>query len=249
MTDKNVLNKEVKGHIALLTMNRPANSNALSRSLFLELTRAMEELERDENIRVIVLTGSGDKAFCAGVDLKERASLAESEILLDRTNLVKPCFDTLRRVTKPMIAAVNGVALGGGAEIALACDIRIAADTARFGQTEIKWGIIPAAGAHQRLRMIAGIGRAKELIFTGRILDAEEAFQMGIYNRVVQPEILMEKTMELASTIAKNSPIALRQAKRAIDVGAHTAEAFEFEFEVSKECYFAGKGLTAAKEF
>lgn len=249
MSNSNVLTEEVADRIALLTMNRPDNANALSRSLFLELTRAMERLQRDDNVRVIVLTGSGSKAFCAGVDLKERAGLSKSEILLDRTNLVKPCFDTLRRVTKPMIAAVNGVALGGGAEIALACDIRIGADTARFGQTEIKWGIIPAAGAHQRLRMITGLGRAKELIFTGRILDASEAFQMGIYNRLVRSERLMDEAMELASAISKHSPIALRQAKRAIDVGAQTAEAFEFEFEVSKECYFAGEGLTAAKEF
>ena len=120
-------------------------------------------------------------------------------------------------IKKPVIAAVNGFALGGGCELALACDIRVASNRARFGQTEIKWGMIPAAGACQRLRMIVGIGRAKEIIFTGRLIEAEEAFQLGIYNRVVTEENLIEEVKILASEIANNSPVAIKQAKKAID--------------------------------
>jgi enoyl-CoA hydratase/carnithine racemase len=152
-------------------------------------------------------------------------------------------------VTKPIIAAVNGVALGGGAEIALACDIRIASENARFGQTEVKWGMMPACGGCQRLRMIVGVGRAKEIILTGRILEAEEACQIGIYNRLFQGDILMQQAARLASEIAENSPIAVRQAKRAIDIGAGISEGFDFEYEVSKACYFAGDAVSGPQKF
>ena len=249
MTAQEVLTKNVEDQIALVTLNRPDQANSLNRALFLAIRHEMEELENDDSVRVIVMTGAGKKAFCAGVDLKERAQMSESKILSDRERVVRPCFNAIKGVTKPIIAAVNGVALGGGAELALICDIRVASKNARFGQTEIKWGMIPACGACQRLRMIVGIGRAKEIIFTGRVMEAEEAFRLGIYNIVVSEGDLMEEAKRLASEIAKNSPIAVKQAKKAIDIGASISEGLDFEFEASKECYFAGGAITGPQKF
>ncbi|MFH1351425.1 MAG: enoyl-CoA hydratase-related protein [Pseudomonadota bacterium] len=249
MMAEEVLTKKVEDFVALLTLNRPGQANSLSRALFLAIRQEMEELEYDDNVRVILMTGAGRKAFCAGVDLKERAKMAKSDILSDREKVVKPCFDAIREVTKPIIAAVNGVALGGGAELALACDIRVASENARFGQTEIKWGMMPACGGCQRLRMIVGPGMAKEIVLTGRIMEAEEALRLGIYNRVVSEDDLMEEAKKLALEIAQNSPIAVRQAKRAIDIGAHLSESFDFEFEVSKACYSAGEAMTGPQKF
>jgi enoyl-CoA hydratase/carnithine racemase len=248
MTAQGVLTKKVKDHIAFLSLNRPEQANSLNRALFLALRNEMEELEYDD-VRVIVITGAGEKAFCAGIDLKERAKMPKNEILSFRDRYIKPCFDSIRNFTKPLIGAVNGVAFGGGAELALACDIRIASPRARFAQSEIKWGMIPACGACQRLRMIVGIGIAKEVIFTGRVIEAEEAHRLRIYNRVVPPEDLMEEAEKLALEISKNSPIALKQAKRAIDIGAGISESLDYEFEASKECYFIGEAMTEPKKF
>lgn len=249
MTSQDVLTKKVEDHIAFLTLNRPEQANSLNKALFLALRSEMEALEYEDDVRVIVITGAGKKAFCAGIDLKERAQMPKNEILSFRDQHIKPCFDSLRRSTKPLIAAVNGVALGGGAELALACDMRIASSKAKLAQSEIRWGMIPACGACQRLRMIIGIGRAKEIIFTGRAVEAKEALQWGIYNRVVPEKDLMEETKKLASQIAKNSPVAVKQAKKAIDMGAHISEALEFEFEASKACYFAGEAMSEPEKF
>lgn len=249
MTAQNVLNKKTEDHIAFLTLNRPEQANALNRALFLALTSEMEALENDDDVRVIVMTGAGEKAFCAGIDLKERAQMPKNEVLSFRERIIKPCFDALRKSTKPIIAAVNGVAFGGGAELALVCDMRVASERARFAQTEIRWGMIPACGACQRLRMIVGIGRAKEIILTGREVGADEALQWGIYNRVVAAGSLMDETKRLASDIAKNSPVAVKQAKKAVDTGANILESLEFEFEASKACYFAGEAMTGPEKF
>lgn len=249
MTAQNVLKKKTEDHIAFLTLNRPEQANALNRALFLALTSEMEALENDDDVRVIVMTGAGEKAFCAGIDLKERAQMPKNEVLSFRERIIKPCFDALRKSTKPIIAAVNGVAFGGGAELALVCDMRVASERARFAQTEIRWGMIPACGACQRLRMIVGIGRAKEIILTGREVGADEALQWGIYNRVVPAGSLMDETKGLASDIAKNSPVAVKQAKKAVDTGANILESLEFEFEASKACYFAGEAMTGPEKF
>ncbi len=249
MTAQRVLTKKVKDHIAFLSLNRPEQANSLNKALFLALKNEMEALEYEDDVRVIVITGAGEKAFCAGIDLKERAKMPKNEILSFRDRYIKSCFDSIRNFTKPLIGAVNGIAFGGGAELALACDIRIASPRARFAQSEIKWGMIPACGACQRLRMIVGIGIAKEVIFTGRVIEAEEAHRLRIYNRVVPPEDLMEEAEKLALEISKNSPIALKQAKRAIDIGASISESLDYEFEVSKECYFIGEAMTEPKKF
>jgi len=249
MDDQDVLIRRIEDHIAYLTLNRPDQANSLNKAIFLALGHELEQMEFDDNVRVVVITGQGSKAFCAGIDLKERARMPKNEILPYREKIIRPFFSLLGRFPKPTIAAVNGVAFGGGAELALACDIRIASAEAKFAQSEIRWGMIPACGACQRLRMIVGIGRAKEIIFTGKVLEAEEAVALGIYNRVSPVDDLMAEAGRLASDIARNSPVALAQAKKAIDVGAHISESLNFEFEVSKECYFAGDAMAGPGKF
>lgn len=249
MKAQDVLIKKVEGHIAFLTLNRPEQANALSKDLFLSIKHEMEALDYDDNVRVTVITGAGEKAFCAGIDLKERARMPKDRIMSFRSEIVKPCFDSIRKFSKPLIAAVNGVAFGGGAELALACDMRIASDKAKFAQSEIRWGMIPACGACQRLRMIVGTGRAKEIIFTGGVIEAKDAAQLGIYNRVVPEQHLVEETKALAAEISTNSLTALKQAKKAVDLGAGISESLELEFELSKECYYAGGAMNGPARF
>ena len=249
MIEQDVLNIKIEENIAYISINRPKQSNSLSRAVFVSLREELEKMAFDENVRVVVISGEGEKAFCAGIDLKERAKMPKDEIPVFREKVIKTFFHTLANFPKPTIAAVNGVAFGGGAEVALACDIRIASSSAKFAQSEIRWGMIPACGGCQRLRMIVGIGRAKELVFTGRVVEAEEALQLGIFNKVVPPEDLQEEARRLAAEIANNSPLAVRQAKKAIDVGANVSEAFEYEFEVSKACYFAGDAMSGPEKF
>ena len=148
-----------------------------------------------------------------------------------------------------LAGGLYGVALGGGAEIALACDIRLAVPHAQFAHTEINWGMIPAAGAHQRLRNVVGLGMAKEIMFTGRKLEAEEAGRLGIYNHIYAPDQLMPEAMTMASTIAGHSPLAVRQSKKVYDTGAYSEEDFEFEYQASIECYTDGEAMTGAKRF
>ena len=249
MNNQNVLNINISDNVAFITINRPTQSNSLNSAVFISLKNELEKMEFDDGVRVVVISGEGNKAFCAGIDLKERAKMPKDEVLVFREKVIMRLFKTLAQFPKPLIAAVNGVAFGGGAEVALACDIRMASTNAKFSQSEIRWGMIPAAGACQRLRMITGIGRAKELIFTGRVIEAEEAFQMGIFNKVVPLETLQEEARKLAAEIANHSPLALRQAKKAIDVGADVSAAFEYEFEVSKACYYAGDALAGPEKF
>ena len=249
MSDQKILMKRVENHIAFLTLNRPNHANAFSKDIFLALRHELEEMALDDSVRVLVITGQGSKAFCAGIDLKERAKMPKDEVLPYREKVIRPFFLLLGQFPKPTIAAVNGVAFGGGAELALACDIRIASDQAKFAQTEIRWGMIPACGACQRLRMIVGISKAKEIIFTGKVIEAEEAAALGIYNVVVPFDDLMAEVGRFASDIARNSPVALTQAKKAIDVGACISESLDFEFEVSKECFFTGDAMTGPEKF
>ncbi len=249
MSDQDVIKIKEEENVAYISINRPNQSNSLSRAVFVSLREELEKMEFDDNIRVVVISGEGKKAFCAGIDLKERAKMPKDEVPVFREKVIRPFFRTLGLFPKPTIAALNGVAYGGGAEVALACDIRIASSNAKFAQSEIRWGMIPACGGCQRLRMIVGIGRAKELIFTGRVVEAEEAVQLGIFNKVVPPEELDREVKNLAKEIASNSPLALRQAKKAIDVGADVSEAFDYEFEVSKACYFAGDAMVGPEKF
>lgn len=249
MIDSNIILTERQGQVATIKLNRPDAANALNKDMFITLTDVLEEFRWDDDVRVVVITGEGEKVFSAGIDLKERAQKDQSEILRERETVIRPFYTCLGNFPKPVIAAVNGLALGGGAELALNCDIRIASSHAKFGQTEIKWGMIPSCGACQRLRLIVGMGIAKEIIFSGKLLEAQEAYRLGIYNRLVDNSQLMDEVLDLASQIADNSPIAVRQAKKVLDTGANLWQALEMDFEASKECFFSGDALSKPKNF
>lgn len=208
--------------VATITLNRPEAANALSVQMLGELQAAIDELRWEQAIRSVIVTGAGEKAFCAGADLKERAGMNPQQVR-QTVALIRDTIHALQTLPKPVIAAVNGVAFGGGTELALACDIRIASSAARFALTETSLGIIPGAGGTQRLPRLIGPGRAKELIFSARRVEAEEALQIGLVEYVVPADALTERAQELAGRIAQNAPIALAQAKFAIDQGLETS--------------------------
>ena len=237
------------GDILIVALNRPEQMNSLNVEMVRNLREAFENIRWDESVKVVILSGSGEKSFCAGLDLKERSRMTEEEILISRERDIIPLFHYLGAFPKPIIGAINGVALGGGAELALVCDIRVATPRARFGQTEIRWGMIPSAGGCQRLRVIAGMAVAKELILTGRVIEAEEALNLGIYNRVVSPEDLLTEALNMGKEMAQHSSIALKQAKKVLDFGAEVSSLQAFDFEASKECFYTGQAMEGHKSF
>lgn len=216
-----VLLVEEKDGVAVLTLNRPEVMNSFNFALLNALKEQVDALRFKTDIRVIIITGSGQKAFCAGADLKERATLDEQQVK-EFIFTIRDLFTTIDYLNKPVIAAVNGVALGGGTELALACDIRIAASNAFMGLTETRLAIIPGAGGTQRLPRIVGRGKAKELIFTGRRIDAQEALQIGLVNQVYEKDTLMTECLKMAAMICETGPIAIEQAKYAINYGLET---------------------------
>jgi len=220
MSENHIL-KTKKKNIFYLTLNREQKRNALTFEMLQEICETIEGLITDPDIRVVIITGAGEKAFCAGADLKERATLspmAVKEFIFTIRNL----FTAIEQLNKPVIAAVNGIALGGGTELALACDIRIAADNATMGLTETKLAIIPGAGGTQRLPRLVGRGKANELIFTGRRIGAAEALNMGMVNRICPKNALLTECYEMAAMICETGPIAIEQAKYAINYGMET---------------------------
>ena len=200
------------GPVGVVTLNRPRQLNALAGPLMSELVDALEHHEADAAIRAIVVTG-GPTVFAAGADIKEMADASAVDMLL-RNNI--GLWDRARRVTKPLIAAVAGYALGGGCELAMLCDIIVAGENARFGQPEINIGLIPGAGGTQRLTRIVGKSVAAEMILTGRMLGAEEAFERGLVARVVPQELVVDEAVRLGKEIAQRPPISTRLAKEAI---------------------------------
>ncbi len=226
------LRLEIDGGVATLTLNRPQAMNAITQRMKDELAHALDALENDAGVRVLLVTGAGEKAFCAGADVKERSASDPSPAEFHaRQQLTHRLFTRIEQFARPVIAALNGVAFGGGAEIALCADLRIAADTARIGLTEVDLGVIPAGGGTQRLPRLVGAAKAKELIYTAARLDAHEALAIGLVNRVVPAAQLREASLALARTLAAKPPLALRFAKQAIDAGmqADTRTAMEFE--------------------
>jgi enoyl-CoA hydratase len=207
---------EKKDGIGLLTLDRPEKMNALSNELIEELQRFLDEVETDNELRVLVVTGAGEKAFVAGADIQE---LVDRDALMGRrvSRTRQGIFSRLENLPIPVIAAVNGYALGGGLELALACSIRIASQQAQFGAPEVKLGIIPGDGGTQRLPRLVGLGRAMEMILTGDFIDALEAYRIGLVNKVVPHEELMENAIALAQKIAKRPPLAVRYAKEAVN--------------------------------
>ena len=211
---------ERREHVAIITINRPEKRNALNIQTRAEGAAVLDQLREDESVRVVIFTGAGDKAFIAGADIAEfagRTALSQRAIMLERG-----LFNAIDTFPKPVMAMVNGYCLGGGCELALACDIRIASETASFGQPEINLGIIPGGGGTQRLTRLVGEGRAMEMILTGAIINAQEAFRMGLVNQVVPADQLEAKTMEIANRIAEKSPIALRLAKEAVKLASRS---------------------------
>ena len=219
--NEQVLLVEEKDGVAVLTLNRPQLMNSFNFPLLNALKEHVDALRFKTDIRVVIITGSGQKAFCAGADLKERATLDEQQVK-DFIFTIRDLFTTIEYLNKPVIAAVNGVALGGGTELALACDIRIAASNASMGLTETRLAIIPGAGGTQRLPRIVGRGKAKELIFTGRRIDAQEALQIGLVNQICEKDALMAECLKMAAMICETGPIAIEQAKYAINYGLET---------------------------
>ncbi len=216
--------------IAIVTFTRAAAANALSVQMLHEINEALELIHYDRSIRAVVVTGDGEKAFCAGADLKERKGMNEEETR-KTIALIGKTVNHFESLAQPVIAAINGVAFGGGLELALACDIRMASSTAKLGLTETALGIIPGAGGTQRLPRLIGMGKAKELIYTARRLSAEEAYEYGIIEHIVQPADLLKQATDLARDIAKNAPLSLIQAKTAINQGMQTDIATGLQIE------------------
>ena len=202
--------------VVVLTVNRPEAMNALDVGTLTELRDRLTELATDADARVLVLTGAGEKAFGAGADIKYMSRLEVDEAK-EWGALGHACGRLLETMPKPVIAAINGFALGGGCELALACDLRFASRTAKLGQPEINLGIIPGWGGTQRLARVCGLGVAKDLVLTGRTVDADEALRIGLVSAVYEPGELLARTLETASLLASKSPVALRAAKAALN--------------------------------
>jgi enoyl-CoA hydratase len=209
---------EKQGSVAILKMNRPP-VNPLNVKLYLEMYDALCALEADDAVAAIVITGAGEKAFAAGLDVKDVANKSVADIDTFQNTVPKKCFEKLTGIAKPTIAAVFGLALGGGAEVALCCDLRVVSVDATFGLPEINLGIMPGSGATQRLSRLVGTSRAKELMFTGDTIGAEEAYRIGLANKVVPREKLMEEAMALANKLAAKPRVALALIKRCVDNG------------------------------
>jgi enoyl-CoA hydratase/carnithine racemase len=225
---------ERQGHLAHLVLNRPEVLNAIDNTLARELGAACEALAGDESVWAVIFRGAGERAFCAGADLKARLTLTPEQ-WSEQRELFRGVFSKVRAVPQPMIAAVHGFALGGGTELALMSDFVVAADDAVFGLTEVSLGIIPGGGGTQSLPRLIGRNRAKELIFTARRIKADEALGLGMINHVVPRSELLPKATSLAEEVLKNGPFAVRQAKWAIDRGADLA--FEDGLQKEHEAY------------
>jgi enoyl-CoA hydratase len=208
------LQVDIEGGVAVVVVNRPDKRNALNSTARAELVKVLDALATDETARVAIITGAGDKAFIAGADINEfaeRTAEQQKALMAERT-----VFDALADFPKPIIAMINGVAAGGGCEVALACDIRVAARSAKLGQPEIKLGLIPGGGGTQRLTRLIGSGRALSMILSGVLIDAVEAERIGLVDALEEDEHLHARTMELARAIASHSPLMLRLAKQAV---------------------------------
>lgn len=213
-TDHRVVLRERVDRIEILTIHRPEKMNALSEQVRTELLEALAAVENDAGVGVVVITGAGEKAFIAGADIGEFAGRSPFD---QRWAMRSPrIFDVMASFPKPVIAMINGFCLGGGCELAMSCDLRVASDRARFGQPEINLGLIPGGGGTQRLPRLVGLGQAMRLILTGDMIGAEEALRLGLVELVVPHEDLRTKTLELAGKIASKSPLTLRVAKEAV---------------------------------
>ncbi len=237
---------------AVVTLNRPDALNALSTQMASDLIAVMDELAGDVNVRAVAITGAGDRAFCVGADLKERKGMSKEEMIRQRALFVK-AFGAVLNFPKPIIAMVNGFAMGGGFEFALCCDMIVAAEEAFLGLPEVGLGIIPGGGGTQNLPRIIGKNKAKELIYTGRRISGQVAYDWGIANKVAPRDELMSVTLDLLKEITKNAPLSLQQAKRCIELGVEIdlQAGLAFEAEAYNKCLYSedrDEGLRAFNE-
>lgn len=229
---------EISNGICMLTINRPKQLNALNKQTIEEIHKALKELETDHQVGVVILTGAEDKAFVAGADIKEFAdfSIAQGGSLAQEGQ--KLLFDYVEHYTKPIIAAVNGFALGGGLELAMCAHIRVASSNAKMGLPEVSLGVIPGYGGTQRLAQLVGKGKANEMIFTAGMISAEDALQCGLVNAVVPQSDLIDTTKKMASKILRNSPMAIRSAIKAVNAGFTSGiNGYQVEIEEFAKCF------------
>ncbi len=237
MSFTNLLIADAEG-IRTITITRPEQLNALNRATIAELNEALNQAQADKAVRVLIITGSGPKAFVAGADIKEFAHFSVEEGKMLSAEGHKQLFDHVEHFEKPVIAAVNGFALGGGLELAMSCHFRVASDNARMGLPETSLGVIPGYGGTQRLARLVGKGKAMEMIFTAGMIKADEALQWGLVNHVVPQDQLLAKCTELATAIIKNSPSALAAAIRAVNAGYEPgADGMQREIEEFGKCF------------
>ena len=229
---------EQDGKLGMITINRPKKLNALNQETIAELHEAFKELDDDEEVRVIIITGSGEKAFVAGADIAEFADFDHIEGRELSKSGQEILFDFVANLSTPVIAAINGFALGGGLELAMASHIRVASDNAKMGLPEVSLGLIPGYGGTQRLPQLVGKGKAIEMIATGAMISADDALNYGLVNHVVAPEELISFCEDLAGKISKNSPMAIAAAIRAINASfAFGVDGFETEIEQFGKCF------------
>lgn len=236
MSKTPLVTEALHGPVAVWTLNRPQQLNALNGALIAELGRMVEAVQDREEVRCVILTGSGEKAFVAGADIKEFADFngAEGRALAERGQ--RTLFDAIALSRTPFLAAIGGFALGGGLELALACHIRIASDTARMGLPEVTLGLIPGYGGTQRLARIVGSGRAMEMILSARMVKADEALSMGLVSQVVERPELLDHALDMAARLTANSPNAQAAAIRAVQ-SSGSAEGFELEIDQFGRCF------------
>lgn len=249
MSYKNILIAK-ENSIATITINRPEKLNALNRITIQELHDAFEELELDLETRVIILTGSGPKAFVAGADIAEFADFSVEEGVQLAAQGQDTLFNFIEKLKVPVIAAINGFALGGGLELAMACHIRIAAETAKMGLPEVSLGVIPGYGGTQRLPQLIGKGRALEMILSAEMITADEAYRMGLVNHIVPADALLSSSVELAQKIIKNSPKAISIAINAVNANYREGEnGFETEIKSFGKCFGTADFKEGTKAF
>jgi enoyl-CoA hydratase/carnithine racemase len=236
MSEKALLEKR-SDRIAVITLNRPEALNAIDRDMTRALRAAIRDIETDDGIDVMLVTGAASKAFCVGVDLKERQVLSDAEAEAYRAGELFPMYEEFDHKTKPSIALVDGHCLAGGFELALTCDLILATPRSTFGLPETRWGLIPAAGGCRKLPKLIGAARAKEIILTARSFDAETALRFGVINRIVPAKDLRTAGEDLARAIMANKQVAVRAAKRAVDFTLDLDRAAAFDIELANACY------------
>jgi enoyl-CoA hydratase/carnithine racemase len=240
---------EKKDSLAWITLNRPEVRNAQNDTVRAEITRALEDCRDDDDVRIIIITGAGDKAFSAGADISEFPKRAPADILKGKG--VKRMTDLLREIPKPAVAMVNGLALGGGCELAMACDIIIASENAQFGQPEINVGVIPGAGGTQVLPRLVGEKKAKEMVFTGAFISAQEALSWGLINKVVPADKLKDAVLEMSKAMMRHSPIILKLCKLAINksLDVPLTVGLDYERDLFAMCFGTEDQKEASKAF